>query len=155
MCGYQSSSAVPLNIHTYLVLHLFAIAGAPGSARAAILNFLAAAEPAELRPLLELFLTPLSSAFVRPAGEEGQAMLAQLVAQDDPDAHRLIEGPWWGRCLGRQPGSWWLAHINATELNAEPLRRRIGYLNTLEDLLKHLGHCMQASCSDRILACFG
>ncbi|KAL4860053.1 Small subunit processome component 20 [Chlorella vulgaris] len=86
--------------------------GAPGSARAAILNFLAAAEPAELRPLLELFLTPLSSAFVRPAGEQGQAMLAQLVAQDDPDAHRLIEGPWWGRCLGRQPGSWWLAHIN-------------------------------------------
>lgn len=61
-------------------------------------------------------------------------------------AHRrLIEGPWWGRCLGRQPGAWWLEHIDAAALNAEPLRKRIGYLNTLEDLLKHLGHRMQAS----------
>lgn len=56
---------------------------------------------------------------------------------------RLIEGPWWGRCLGRQPGAWWLAHVDAAALNGEPLRRRIGYLNTLEDLLKHLGHRMQ------------
>ncbi|EFN57812.1 hypothetical protein CHLNCDRAFT_51116 [Chlorella variabilis] len=117
--------------------------GAPGSARAAILNFLAAAEPGELRPLLELFLMPLSAAFVRPSGEAGEALLQQLVAQDDPDAHRLIEGPWWGRCLGRQPGAWWLAHVDAAALNGEPLRRRIGYLNTLEDLLKHLGHRMQ------------
>ncbi len=66
-----------------------------------------------------------------------------------PD-RRLIEGPWWGRCLGRQPGAWWLAHIDAAALNAEPLRKRIGYLNTLEDLLKHLGHRMQA----RGLCCF-
>ncbi|PRW58885.1 small subunit processome component 20-like protein [Chlorella sorokiniana] len=117
--------------------------GAPGSARAAILNFLAAAEPHELRPLLELFLAPLSAAFVRPADEAGQRELEALVGQDDPDAYRLIEGPWWGRCLGRQPGAWWLEHIDAAALNAEPLRKRIGYLNTLEDLLKHLGHRMQ------------
>lgn len=56
---------------------------------------------------------------------------------------RLIEGPWWGACLGRQPGSWWLAHIDAAALGAEPLRRRVGFLNTLEDLLKHLGHRLQ------------
>lgn len=37
--------------------------GAPGSARAAILNFLSALEPAELRPLLVLFMSPLSAAF--------------------------------------------------------------------------------------------
>lgn len=42
--------------------------GASGSARAAILNFLAALEPLELRPLLELFLEPLSAAVQRPAG---------------------------------------------------------------------------------------
>lgn len=64
-------------------------AGAPGSARAAILNFLAAAEPGELRPLLELFLAPLSAAFVRPpAGGEEEAALGALVALDDPDRHR-------------------------------------------------------------------
>lgn len=42
--------------------------GALGSARAAILNFLAAAEPAELRPLLEAFLEPLAG--VRECGDE-------------------------------------------------------------------------------------
>lgn len=42
--------------------------GAPGSARAAILNFFAAAPPAELSPLLELFFAPLAGAFVQPKG---------------------------------------------------------------------------------------
>ena len=37
--------------------------GAPGSARSAILNFLAAAEPQELAPLLFLFMQPLSKCF--------------------------------------------------------------------------------------------
>ncbi len=36
--------------------------GAPGSARAAILNFFTALEPAELRPLLALFLAPIGPA---------------------------------------------------------------------------------------------
>ena len=36
--------------------------GAPGSARAAILNFFTALEPAELRPLLALLLAPIGSA---------------------------------------------------------------------------------------------
>ena len=40
--------------------------GTPGSARAAILNFFAALEPAELHPLLALFLQPISSAFTPP-----------------------------------------------------------------------------------------
>lgn len=42
--------------------------GAPGSARTAILNYLAALEPEELGPLLELFLEPLSVAFRDPGG---------------------------------------------------------------------------------------
>lgn len=54
-----------------------------------------------------------------------------------------MQGPWWGGALGRQPGAWWLQHIDADRLNEEPLRRRVGYLNTLDDLLKHLGHRMQ------------
>eukprot|EP00887_Chlorella_sp_A99_P000887 scaffold5.g887.t1 len=90
--------------------------GAPGSARAAILNFLSACPPAELSTLLELFLDPLSVAFVRPAGEEeaeddGGGAAAHRQGDDAP----LLERPW----------------------------RRIGYLNTLEDLLKHLGHQLQ------------
>ncbi len=36
--------------------------GAPGSARAAILNFFTALEPAELRPLLAQFLAPVGAA---------------------------------------------------------------------------------------------
>ena len=37
--------------------------GAPGSARAAVLSFLAALDPAELGPVVELFLESLSGAF--------------------------------------------------------------------------------------------
>ena len=37
--------------------------GAPGSARAAILNYLAALEPLELSSLVQLFLQPISPAF--------------------------------------------------------------------------------------------
>lgn len=49
--------------------------GAPGSARAAILNFLAALDPPELRPLLVLFLTPLDAALpaAASAGSGGAA----------------------------------------------------------------------------------
>lgn len=50
---------------------LLLAAGAPGSARAAILNFLSACPPSELHTLLELFLEPLSAAFLqKPGGEE-------------------------------------------------------------------------------------
>lgn len=37
--------------------------GAPGSARAAILNYLAALDSVELAPLVQLFLQPISAAF--------------------------------------------------------------------------------------------
>ena len=53
---------------------------------------------------------------------------------------RLIEAPWWAKHLGAQPGSWWLRAIQPGTLNALPLRRRVGLLNAMEDLLKHLGH---------------
>ena len=43
--------------------------GAPGSARSAVLNFLAAAESSELAPLLYLSIQPLSSAF-RQSGKD-------------------------------------------------------------------------------------
>ena len=56
--------------------------GAPGSARAAILNYLAALDPGELGPLLELFLEPLSGAFRDPGGASS--------ALDPFEAHRCV-----------------------------------------------------------------
>ncbi|KAL4521880.1 hypothetical protein Ndes2526B_g01987 [Nannochloris sp. 'desiccata'] len=112
--------------------------GAPGSARAAILNFLAAAEATELRPLIELFLGPLGSVFSPPEGFIEETPTAAEAAMFGPG-----QGTWWGRELGKQTGFFWLDAINAEALNAQPLRRRVGYLNTLEDILKHLGHRME------------
>ena len=53
---------------------------------------------------------------------------------------RLIEAPWWAKHLGAQGGEWWLSAVDAGALSALPLRRRVGLLNAVEDLLKHLGH---------------
>ena len=44
--------------------------GAPGSARAAILNYLAALDSVELAPLVQLFLQPISSAFKQQQEQE-------------------------------------------------------------------------------------
>jgi hypothetical protein len=52
--------------------------GAPGSARAAILNFLSGLQPAELRPLLVMFMTPLAVA-IKP---QGKFTLYQVHASD-------------------------------------------------------------------------
>ena len=101
--------------------------GAPGSARVAILNFLAACESSELCWLIELFLSPLSSAF------------KQKVYEMAP-CNGSSSASWWTPFLDKAPGSYWLDVVNADALNKQPLRRRIGYLNTLEDLVKHLGH---------------
>ena len=53
---------------------------------------------------------------------------------------RLVEAPWWAKHLGTQGGAWWLVAVNASALTALPLRRRLGFLNAVDDLLKHLGH---------------
>lgn len=90
-------------------------AGAPGSARTAILNFLAAAEPGELRPLLELFLAPLSAAFIRPAaGSADAAAVEAALAQDDPDRCVALKawgaagiGALWACVVARFPPTLW------------------------------------------------
>jgi U3 small nucleolar RNA-associated protein 20 len=109
--------------------------GAPGSARAAILNFLSAAKSGELQSLLQLFLEPLADkAFIKPPSSIGNS-------DNNTSLPRVLgEVPWWSDLLGTAPGSTWLKIINGDILNKQPIRRRIGYLNTLEDLLKHLGH---------------
>jgi U3 small nucleolar RNA-associated protein 20 len=121
--------------------------GAPGSARAAILNFLAGAEPSELAPLLELLLAPLSVAFRRLEDEleENDGDDRTRPAEELPvEQRRLFEPTWWARRLGRRDGAYWAAVIDGATMAAQPLRRQIGYLNTLEDLLGHLGHNVSA-----------
>ncbi len=57
---------------------------------------------------------------------------------------RLVEAPWWAAPLNTRGLAWWLAVVNARALAGQPLRRRIGFLHAAADLLKHLGHRLQA-----------
>ncbi len=56
--------------------------GAPGSARSAILNYLAALDPAELAPLVQLFLQPISTAFQQREQSEEDHPAAALPSSD-------------------------------------------------------------------------
>ncbi|KDD73123.1 hypothetical protein H632_c2510p0, partial [Helicosporidium sp. ATCC 50920] len=87
--------------------------GSTAPARAAILNFLAAAEPHELRTLLELSLG--------------------LLLGDAPASLP------WRDALGSRGFSFWLSAEAAPALEGTSMRQRLGYLNSCEDLLGHLG----------------
>ncbi|BDA46528.1 probable small subunit processome component 20 homolog [Coccomyxa sp. Obi] len=162
--------------------------GAPGSARAAILNFLTALEPPELRPLLVLFLIPLGSGFAA-ADPAGPPAVAASAAGDPPvvgagntvgagrrrpaataaagppavagaapargvpapnapaaaaEADALFAEPWWAAHLGQEGGGWWLAAADSAALAALPSRQCVGFLNATGDLLRHLGHKLEA-----------
>ena len=56
--------------------------GAPGSARSAILNYLAALDPAELAPLVQLFLQPISTAFRQQKQSEDSCLADALPSSD-------------------------------------------------------------------------
>lgn len=55
-----------------------------------------------------------------------------------------MESPWWGPALGEKDLAWWLEAVDVAALAAQPLRRRQGLLHAAADLLKHLGHRLQA-----------
>lgn len=57
--------------------------GAPGSARSAILNYLAALDPAELGPLVQLFLQPISAAFQHQQEQSAPPATAAGLAPSD------------------------------------------------------------------------
>ncbi|KAL0018407.1 hypothetical protein WJX79_009395 [Trebouxia sp. C0005] len=109
--------------------------GAPGSARSAILNYLAALDAAELAPLVQLFLQPISTAFQQQKQSEESHPAAAL-----PTSESLFPVPWWGYHLGQHDGSWWLTTLDAAVLHSMPSRQRLGVLNAAHDLVKHLGH---------------
>lgn len=112
--------------------------GACGSARAAILNFLAGLRPEELRSLLELLLEPMAAAFSPPPCQAvveatlragGSAAEAAAV---EVDRYRLLPAPWWSApMLGRGVG-WWLAAVDQAAIDALPARQKVGFLNTCE-----------------------
>ena len=62
----------------------------------------------------------------------------------DAVSRRLVEAPWWGAALGEKGLAWWLNVVDVAALAAQPLRRRQGLLHAAADLLKHLGHRLQA-----------
>ncbi len=114
-----------------LCQHYYVCAGAPGSARVAILNFLSGAEPSELSALLELFLLPLSPCFIRLDETESPKKKLYLSCCD--------EDLWWAVKLDTMQGEYWMEHIDVQSLANQPMKRHLGYLNAIDDLLKHLG----------------
>ena len=107
--------------------------GAPGSARVAILNFLSGSKTEELSALLELFLLPLSPCF--GAAGNGEELRCQERRLYLPSSSQL----WWGPKLGTETGKYWMDLIDINVLNKQPIRRHIGYINAIDDLVKHLG----------------
>ena len=89
--------------------------GAPAAGRTAVLSYLSALEPAELSPLMRRFLAPFAAALGGGAG-----------------------GAPWDGALGRPDGGL-LARVDAAALAAVPLRRRVGFLHIVADVLSHLG----------------
>lgn len=110
---------------------MHACVGAPGSARVAILNFLSGAEPNELSALLELFLLPLSPCFIRL--EESESPEKNLYLSSS------TEDLWWAVKLDKMQGSYWMEHIDVQSLENQPIKRHLGYLNAIDDLIRHLG----------------
>ncbi|GIL90429.1 hypothetical protein Vretifemale_18038, partial [Volvox reticuliferus] len=121
--------------------------GAPGSARAAILNFLAGLRPEELRPLLELLLEPMGTAFTPPPPEaaaaaprSGAGSASAAAAVSELDRYRLVPPPWWSAPMLTCGVGWWLEAVDPAALDVLPARRKMGFLHAFEDLLSHLGH---------------
>ena len=102
--------------------------------------------PKQIRPLLELFLEPLGPSFCLPGSGSGSASrsdgsdpaewaaseAASTQAQAELLASRVLPPPWWASHLGTRPPSWWLAAVDGAALDAQPGRRKVGFLNACE-----------------------
>ena len=88
--------------------------GSPGAVRAAVFAYLAGMSSTELAPLIRRFLLPLGLAFGSQASHDWEARLGG----PDPEL---------------------LQHVDLDGLRSVPLRRRLGFLHTVGDVLTHLG----------------
>jgi hypothetical protein len=81
---------------------------------------------------------PLPAAQAAPAaGTEGQGQApGQPGAGPGSERLRLLPAAWWAEELGAGRGlGWWFSAVDGAALAAEPTRRRLGFLNALEDML--------------------
>ncbi len=49
--------------------------------------------------------------------------------------------PWWASKLSTGSSQWWLGAIDGVQLSALPGKQRVGLINALVDLLRHLVSC--------------
>lgn len=80
-------------------------------------------------------MAPLSPCFILPDD-------VQCSRHERIYFRKSNEELWWGGMLGKRPGEWWMHVIGTYSLEGQPMRRQIGYLNAIDDLLNHLGHKM-------------
>ena len=129
--------------------------GAPGSARAACLNFLASAAPGEAGHAVSLFVAPLAPFLLVEPDAKGSSASSPV-----PISGGLFEQPWWSRELvhGERGAGWWLEAASGLRRSSPPLsskssnsssnsfstsnslRARLGFANAASDLLERAGH---------------
>ena len=60
-----------------------------------------------------------------------------------PDGDLFAE-PWWADKLGAGDSAWWLGALNGERLAHLPGKQRVGLVNALVDLLRHLVRCLNS-----------
>lgn len=69
-------------------------------------------------------------------------------AEEGHDAENdLFEDPWWAHKLAADSSAWWLSALDGERLSQLPGKQRVGLVNALMDLLRHLVCCRR--CDDK------
>ena len=63
-------------------------------------------------------------------------------AEEQQGAHQnLFAEPLWASKLGTGSSEWWLSALDGGQLSELPSKQRVGLVNALADLLRHLVSC--------------
>lgn len=120
----------------------------PSSARPAVLNRLAALESRELSTLVHLSLDPHRHLFPPTPPTPPASKPHTLHDQTAPTVATVVASadsaqPWWHAELACDDAAMWLEAVTVDAVAACPLGRRKALLNTISDLISHLGFRMQ------------